>query len=241
MLSSALRRLHEQDHVYLAGNATTALYLTLRALDLSGKHVGFAANVCTSVPMAVSFSGNEPVFLDIDAATMTLSVESLRRHIERLDALIAVYPYGTVFDIHAVRQLCAEHSVFLIEDCAVAQGATIGKAPAGSFGDACIVSFGTGKIVDAGHGGAVLTNDRALSDAIGQLGAMLPAHTPEQGPVPERSVTALQYVVQPIFQRSKGSARPFQGPRSGRERKMPLPVRWWICASNHGSAGTAGG
>ncbi len=108
MLSDALKRLHEQDHVYLTGNATSAIYLTLKALDLNGKRVAFPENVCTSVPMAVSYSGNEPFFLDIDAATMTLSLDHLRQHIHRIDALIAVYSYGCIFDIGRVRQLCTE-------------------------------------------------------------------------------------------------------------------------------------
>ena len=179
MLSDALSSLHGKAHTYLTGNATTAIYLTLKALGLRGKRVGFAENVCPSVPMAVSYSGNEPVFLDIDPNTMAISLNHLGRHIDRIDVLIAVYSYGWVFDIGRVQQLCAEHDVFLLEDCAVAQGATIGTAPAGSFGDACIVSFGTGKIIEAGHGGAVLTDDRGLFEEIQRQGEALPAHTAE--------------------------------------------------------------
>lgn len=179
MLAGALRLLHEQDHVFLAGNATTAIYLTLKALDLRRKRVGLPENVCPSIPMAVSYSGNVPDFIDIDAETLALSLDDLRRRIHYLDALIAVYPYGWTIDIDTVRRLCADHDVFLIEDCAVAQGARIGNVPAGSVGDACIVSFGTGKIIDAGHGGAVLTNDRRLFDEIRKQGDRLPEHTPD--------------------------------------------------------------
>lgn len=229
MPSDALRRLHEQEHVCLAGNGTTALYLTLSALDSRGKRVGFAANVCTSVPMAVSFSGNEPVFLDIDAETMTLSMDSLRRHVRRLDVLIAVYPYGAVFDIHAVRRLCAEHNVFLIEDCAVAQGATIDKKPVGSFGDACIVSFGTGKIIDAGHGGAVLTSDSALADAIGKLAASLPAHAPTQ----DRCLSDLSLYYNELYNRYFRHRRGALGRFKGRALSMK---RKCLCRFDNGFA-----
>jgi len=45
--------------------------------------------------------------------------------------------------------------------------------PAGTFGDASVVSFGIGKIIDAGHGGAVLSSDKNLLREIDKIDARL--------------------------------------------------------------------
>jgi len=176
-IEKALLRGCEKEYASLTGSATSGLYLALQALGLRNARVGIPNNVCINVPLAVYFSENVPVFLDIDPDTFVLSPESLKTSSE-LAALVFVHSYGTVVDIRVIREECRRRNVFLIEDCAVAQGARLPSgAPVGSMSDLAVFSFGAGKILDAAHGGACLTNDRGLFQEILRLNSGLPAFT----------------------------------------------------------------
>jgi dTDP-4-amino-4,6-dideoxygalactose transaminase len=157
-----LSRLHGKEYVLLAGNATAGIYLTLKVLGLRDKKIAIPNNVCINVPIAVKLSGNTPKYLDISRDTMGLSVESLQEKLNEIDAVIAVHSYGSPCAIEEIKKICKNIKVPLIEDFAVAQGAKVRNLPVGSFGDVSITSFGAGKIIDSGHGGAILTNNREL-------------------------------------------------------------------------------
>jgi len=159
-----LVRAHHRSHGVLTGNATSALTLLLREAGAAGGTVAIPNNVCFSVPQAVLYADATPLFLDVTTSDAGLDPDHLRAHIGRVDAVIAVHAYGTPCRIEEIARICREHGVFLIEDLAVAHGATLPDGePVGSVGDAAVVSFGAGKIIDVGHGGAVLTDDQTLA------------------------------------------------------------------------------
>lgn len=168
MIEKLLLKLHERSFVQLCGNGTTALYLVLTALNLKKRYIGIPNGVCSNVILAVYFSENIPVFLDIDKETLGISTIDLLDKIKMLDCVIAVHSYGSVCEIGKIEKICRSSGVYLIEDFAVAQGTYYQEKPAGSFGIASIVSFGSGKIIDCGHGGAVLTDDKDLEINIGK-------------------------------------------------------------------------
>lgn len=161
-IEKKLSTIHENNGVLLTGNATAGIYLVLKSLGLKDKRIAVPNNVCINVPIAVNLSGNSVEYLDISKETLGLSVKHLKERISRVDAVIAVHSYGSPCEIGEIKKTCAKSSVPLIEDFAVAQGANVNNKPVGSFGDVSITSFGAGKILDSGHGGAVLTNNREL-------------------------------------------------------------------------------
>jgi dTDP-4-amino-4,6-dideoxygalactose transaminase len=150
----------------------------MEALGLQGKGVAVPAGVCLDVPLSVHYSGASPVYCDIDLQTLGLSLDTLKPHVDRCMAVLAVHAYGNMCDIQAIEDHCLIRGIPLIEDVALAQGARVGGRPAGSFGAASILSFGAGKVIDVGGGGAVLTDDRALAVAIRQRYRGLPLQTP---------------------------------------------------------------
>lgn len=173
-LESRLADLHGRAEARLVANATTGIYLALRAAGISGRPVGVPNNVCFNVPLAVLLSGNRPVYLDIEEATLGLAPGSVTETREPLAALIAVHAYGCMCAIESIAQRCRELGVLLIEDLACAQGANRNGRTAGGFGDVSVMSFGRGKIIDVGGGGAVLTDDRVLLDEMIALDEQLP-------------------------------------------------------------------
>jgi dTDP-4-amino-4,6-dideoxygalactose transaminase len=173
-LTQRLATLHEKQHCLLTASATAGLVIALRAAGLSGARVGIPNGVCLNVPLAVLYSGNIPVYLDIDTRTLGLQLSELESATPKLAAVIAVHAYGYVCDIKAIASWCHANSVFLIEDAAAAMGARLDGKPLGSHGDVSVLSFGAGKIIDAGSGGALLTNDSGLYAELRRLELGLP-------------------------------------------------------------------
>jgi dTDP-4-amino-4,6-dideoxygalactose transaminase len=163
-----------REHAMLMGRAAAGIYAALRVLVPEGARVGIPANTCYIVLWAVLRVGCQPVLLDIDPATGNLpSQPDTRGH--ALHAIIPCHMYGLPAPM---RDLCAwadECGIVVIEDAALALGATVDSRPAGAWGMASVVSFGAGKIVDHGVGGAVLVDDTRLAVEIGRVRAQMPA------------------------------------------------------------------
>jgi dTDP-4-amino-4,6-dideoxygalactose transaminase len=154
-------------------NGTDAIELTLRALGIgTGDEVVVPANTFVATVEAIVLCGAIPRFVDVDPETLLVTPEIVRAAITpRTAALIAVELYGNVPRMVQLAQLAASSGIALIEDAAQAHGSTLNGRPAGSFGVAGCFSFYPTKNLGAwGDGGAVVTNDRALAEAIRSLG-----------------------------------------------------------------------
>lgn len=173
-LNGRLKELHGRRFARTVGNGTAALTVLLKALGLRDQGIAFPGGVCPNVAAAVLLSGNRPVFVDPDEKTGGLSAAALRACAEPFAAVVAVHAYGTMSHMPELEAFCASSGAVLIEDFAVAQGASQAGKPAGSFGRASIVSFGAGKVVSHGIGGAILTDDEELDREIARLDAALP-------------------------------------------------------------------
>ncbi|MCH9739648.1 MAG: DegT/DnrJ/EryC1/StrS family aminotransferase [Epsilonproteobacteria bacterium] len=163
-IEKKLALLHGKAYCKLVGNGTTAIYLSLLAQNLSNQKVALPNNVCMNVVLPIYFSNNSPVFIDIEKETLGLDTELLKEY--SIDTLIAVHSYGNIYKIEETEQYCKENNIFFIEDVAIAQGMQYKEQPLGSFGDISILSFGAGKMLDIGHGGAILTDNQELYNRI---------------------------------------------------------------------------
>jgi dTDP-4-amino-4,6-dideoxygalactose transaminase len=164
---------HHRKYCVLTGNATAGLCLALKAYGLEGKKVAISNSVCPNVPLSVYLAGATPIYLDISREDLGLSLGELKNEPE-VDAVIAVHAYGVPCSMVELEAYCTEKGIILIEDMAVAQGATINGRPVGSYGSISVVSFGVGKVIDAGSGGALLMDDFELYQTIKSLNSKLP-------------------------------------------------------------------
>ena len=154
----------DRKYATLVGNGTTAIYLSFLSQGFINKRIGIPNNVCMNVLLPIYFSKNIPVFLDIETDTMGIDINKLRK--EKVDVVIAVHSYGNICNIIEINDYCKLNNIFLIEDAALSQGISYCNEPTGSFGDISILSFGSAKVIDIGHGGAVLTNDKTTYNDI---------------------------------------------------------------------------
>ncbi|MBI1388541.1 MAG: hypothetical protein GC154_08845 [bacterium] len=170
----------ERSHCVLLPSATVGLALALRAWGVENKPVAVPASVCLNVPIAVLLAGGRPVYCDVEPDTLGLSVDTLREGCEAPAAVIAVHAYGAPCEIGPIHQYCRGKAIPLIEDVAAAQGVQYHDKLGGSFGDVGIFSFGGGKIINQSGGGALVTDDAELAEAIQCWVRELPDRSPIQ-------------------------------------------------------------
>jgi perosamine synthetase len=98
--------------------------------------------------------GLRPVFVDIEADTLGMDPEDLRRKISPASRLVlATHMFGIPADVARIADVCREHGLLLFEDCAHAVGTMAGGCHVGRFGDAALFSFGPFKSVTCFGGG----------------------------------------------------------------------------------------
>ena len=111
--------------------------------------------------------GNMPIFADIDPVTLTLAPSSIRQRLrKKVKAILSVDIYGYPSDQQELRKIADEHGLLYIADCAQSFGAKRSGIPSGALADALVLSFTDGKTLQAGEGGAVLTNNPALYERL---------------------------------------------------------------------------
>jgi dTDP-4-amino-4,6-dideoxygalactose transaminase len=152
-----------------AMNGTVTLEALLEALNVTEGEVIVPAISFISTATAVSRVGATPVFVDIDE-TFNLDPERVRAAVTPATrAIIAVHFGGPMADMDALMQIAAEQDILLIEDAAHAHGSEWKGRRAGSIGRAGSFSFQNGKVMTAGEGGILVSNDEILMDAAREI------------------------------------------------------------------------
>jgi dTDP-4-amino-4,6-dideoxygalactose transaminase len=147
-------------------SGTSALEIVLRTVGVAGREVVVPTNTFFATAAAVVHAGGRPRFADIDPATMALSSQTVATALSpQVCAVVHVHIGGTISpELPALRQLCLERGVVLIEDAAHAHGSTLDDQPAGSWSRAAAFSFYPTKVVAGAEGGMILTSDEGLRD-----------------------------------------------------------------------------
>ena len=149
-------------------NGTSALYLTLRSLDVGpGDEVITAPNSFLASTAAIALTGARPVFVDvrddfnIDPDLVQAAVTPKTR------AIMPIHLTGRPADMHRIMEVADKHGLAVIEDCAQAVGARHHDQPVGSFGVAGCFSLHPLKNLSAvGDGGVITTDDPDLHDKL---------------------------------------------------------------------------
>ncbi len=156
--------LHVEDAIGVSC-CTSGLMLALRCKGLDGK-VALPSFTFFATAHAVIWNGLEPVFVDVDADTWNISTEALKQVLGKDDDISAVMPvhiFGNPCDVDSMEALAYKHGLSLIYDSAHAMGAKVGDNWIGGFGDAEVFSLSPTKMVVAGEGGVITTNDGELA------------------------------------------------------------------------------
>lgn len=151
-------------HCVAVSSCTAGLMLVLRASDLSGDVV-LPSFTFAATAHAVAWNGLRPVFADVDEETLTLAPAAVERSLGvRTSAILATHIYGTPCDVEGLADLASSHGIRLFFDAAHAYGSLHGGVPVGAFGDAEVFSLSPTKLLVAGEGGIISTNDDLLAE-----------------------------------------------------------------------------
>ena len=145
-------------------SGTSALEIVLRALDVDGCEVIVPTNTFFATPAAVIHAGGRPRFADVESATMGLSVDTVAAAVSsETAAVVHVHIGGMVSpDTPKIAAFCRDHHLFLVEDAAHAHASSLDGRMAGTFGTAAAFSFYPTKVVTAGEGGMIVTDDQEI-------------------------------------------------------------------------------
>ncbi len=164
-------------HVWFVSSGKAALSLILQALrSLSGRsQVVIPGYTCFSVPSAVVRAGLSVRLCDVDPLTFDPDFPHLEA-VADPDVLcvLATHLLGIGVDVPRVAEFCHARGIFVVEDVAQAFGGDRNGKVLGSLGDVSFLSFGRGKNITCGSGGAILTNDDRIAEALAQEYAQLP-------------------------------------------------------------------
>ncbi len=179
ILGDAVKSFEEAFAVYCStkygigvDNATNGLFLALKALGIGkGDEVISVSNTAVPTISAIVSSGATPVFADIDDNTYQLDTSLLEVMISPVTkCILPVHLYGQCVDMDPIIQFAKNHSLYIVEDCSQAHGATYKGRRAGSMSDLSVFSFYPTKPLGAfGDGGMVLTSNMDLRDKMKRL------------------------------------------------------------------------
>ena len=152
---------HEAKHGIAVTNGTHALEVVLSALGVGpGDEVIIPDFTFVATASAVLFAGALPVMVDVDPRTYCIDSALVEAAVTpRTKAIIGVHVGGHPADLDQLTQIATKHGLPLIEDAAHAHGSEWRGKKIGTAGIAGTFSFQASKLMTAGEGGIVITND----------------------------------------------------------------------------------
>jgi dTDP-4-amino-4,6-dideoxygalactose transaminase len=157
-----LRERYAPRAVLLTESGTAALTAAFLGVlrDRAGAAVALPAYSCYDVATAAAGAGVPVLLYDLDPHSLAPDLAHLRAALHHgAAAIVVAHLYGCPVDLGEVNRLAAEAGAVVIEDAAQAAGATLDDRPAGSQSSLAVLSFGRGKGLTGGSGGALLAHD----------------------------------------------------------------------------------
>ena len=148
-------------HAVLTSSATAALWMTLKAFGVKpDDEVLVPSHTAFPTVEAICFAGAVPIFVDTDDSYTVDLNDAAGKVTPRTVGFVPVHLYGQPADLPGIQKLCAERSLWLLEDCAQAHGAAWQGKKVGGFGRAGVFSFYPSKnLTVMGDGGLLVTDD----------------------------------------------------------------------------------
>ncbi|MEK7673602.1 MAG: DegT/DnrJ/EryC1/StrS family aminotransferase [Patescibacteria group bacterium] len=130
---------------------------------------------CLVVANSIKFAGGIPVFVDIEENSANISNEDLKKNIDKdTGVLIIQNTFGFPADYKNILQTAKENNLFVIENLAHSFGAKYDGKYLGNFGDVALLSFGRNKVISSLIGGALVINNKRLSEQFKKFYETLP-------------------------------------------------------------------
>ena len=158
-------------------NGTSALHISLLLANVKNDDEVITQPLTfVATCNAIKYCGAKPVFVDVDKETLGMSPKALLKFLETetkvkdnhcvnsstgkiIKACIPMHAFGHPCEIDRIKKICDDYHIFLIEDSAESLGSFYKNQHTGTFGQIGVISFNGNKIITAGGGGCLITND----------------------------------------------------------------------------------
>ena len=162
-------------------NGTAALHISLILAGLeNGDEVITQPLNFIATCNAISYCGAQPIFVDVDKDSMGLSPRALINFLENnsriinnqcinkvtgkvIKACVPMHTFGNPCRVDEIKVICDKYKICLIEDAAESLGSFYKGKHTGTFGELGTISFNGNKIITAGGGGCIITNNESLA------------------------------------------------------------------------------
>jgi dTDP-4-amino-4,6-dideoxygalactose transaminase len=153
-------------HAVAVSSCTSGLMLVMRALGLKGEAIAPSFTFSATV-QALIWNGLKPVLADCDAKSFNIDVNKISGLInEKTSAIVGVHIFGMPCNVAALDKIAKDNRLKLIFDAAHAFGSIYHNKNIGGCGDAEVFSLSPTKVLVAGEGGIVSTNNSNLAELI---------------------------------------------------------------------------
>ena len=162
-LEAAICKTFGTGYAQLTSSGTAALTTAMASLGIgAGDEVIMPAFTFVASFEAVLSMGAVPVLVDIDQ-TLTLNPAAVKAAITpKTKCIMPVHMCGSMADLDALKAICDEHHLILLEDACQSIGGTYKGKHLGTIGHAGTFSFDFVKMITCGEGGVVMTNDQSV-------------------------------------------------------------------------------
>lgn len=166
LLESQLEEFLDVNHVIAISNCTTGLIFLLKSLNLKNEIITPSFSF-SATSLAILWAGLKPIFIDCHPTKWTIDPEKINKKITpRTTGILATHVFGNPCDIKTLEEICEDSHLSLIFDSAHGAGSIYRQRRIGNFGDGESFSMSPTKVLTAGEGGLVTTNNDNLADNI---------------------------------------------------------------------------
>ena len=156
-------------HLSLFCNATIALMVAQKALDVAGEVIttpySFAAT-----SHAIAWSGNTPIFCDIDADSLCMDPNQIDALLtERTAAIMPLHCYGRTCDVETISRIAETNGLPVIYDACHSFGVFDEGGSVFRHGDMSIVSFHATKVFNTFEGGLLVSSTKEQKEKVDRL------------------------------------------------------------------------
>ncbi|WP_306008574.1 DegT/DnrJ/EryC1/StrS aminotransferase family protein [Bacillus sp. MMSF_3353] len=163
---------HQVKYAIATGTGTSSLHSAFFAVGVGpGDEVIVPTYTFLATVTPIFQCYAKPVLCDCEPDTGNIDPEKIKLLItDKTKAIVLTHMWGHPCDMDKILDICKEHKIFLIEDCSHAHGATYNGKKVGSIGDVGCFSLQTNKIISAGTGGILITNNQEIYERATLLG-----------------------------------------------------------------------
>jgi len=172
-----IARYTESKYAIATCNGTAALHISLLLAGVEpGDEVITQPITFVATSNAIRYCNASPIYIDVDKDTMGLSPSSLDLFLKencsledsncinkvtgkKIKACVPVHTFGHPCRIDKIKSICEKWNIELVEDAAESLGTKYKEKHTGTFGRSGVISFNGNKIITAGGGGCILTDD----------------------------------------------------------------------------------